>query len=223
MGVLLIIIKMKIAIFGSTGFLGKVLLKTALDNGYQVKILVRNPDKLGAFKNKVEFIHGNILNANDVRNTVSGTEAVLSTIGPPAKNPGDPEIYKKSMENIVEILEKENIKRFIHVGGAAAHLGGENENWTFGRRILKFMLTVTAKPILVAKQMEWDVLKKSKLEWTLVRPPAIIKGKSKSGKLIVDDKNLGSLKVNVEDLSNFMLEQITSALWIKKAPLVSNE
>lgn len=212
---------MKIAIFGSTGFLGKVLLKMALDKGYQIKTLVRNPDKSGEFRDKVEFIHGNILNLNDIRKTVSGTEAVLSTIGPPARNPGNPGIYKKCMENIVDILEKENIKRFIHVGGAA-HLGGENENWTIGRRLLKQMLNISGKQILVAKQLEWDVLKKSKLEWTLVRPPAILKGRSKSGNLLVDGKNLGSLKVNVKDLSNFMLEQITSDLWIKKAPLVSS-
>jgi putative NADH-flavin reductase len=212
---------MKIAIFGSTGFLGKVLLEMALDKGYQVKTLVRNPDKLGEFRDRVEFIHGNILNVNDIKMTVSGTEVVISTVGPPNRNPGNPDIYKKSMENIVDILEKENIRRFIHVGGAA-HLGGENENWTIGRRVLKQILNISGKQILVAKQLEWEVLKKSKLEWTLVRPPAILKGKSKSGNLLVDEKNLGSLKVNVKDLSNFMLEQITSDLWIKKAPLVSS-
>ena len=34
--------KMKIAILGSTGFLGKVLLEKALNAGYQVSTLVRN-------------------------------------------------------------------------------------------------------------------------------------------------------------------------------------
>jgi len=211
---------MKIAIFGSTGFLGKVLLEMALDKGYQIKTLVRDPDKLGEFKDRVEFIHGDIFNIKDIQSTVNGTEAILSTVGPPNRNTGDPEIYKKSMENIVSILEKENIKRFIHVGGAA-HGGGENENWTIGRRFLKKMLSITGPKILLAKQLEWEVLKKSKLDWTLVRPPAILKGKSNSGILSVDEINLGRLKVNVEDLSDFMLEQITSDLWIKKAPLVS--
>lgn len=211
---------MKIAIFGSTGFLGKVLLEMALDKGYQIKTLVRDPDKLGEFKDRVEFIHGDIFNVDDIQSTVSGTEAVLSTVGPPNRNTGDPEIYKKSMENIVDILGKENIRRFIHVGGAA-HAGGENENWTIGRRFLKQMLSITGPNILLAKQLEWEVLKKSKLDWTLVRPPAILKGKSNSGILSVDEINLGTLKVNVEDLADFILEQITSDLWIKKAPLVS--
>jgi putative NADH-flavin reductase len=211
---------MKIAIFGSTGFLGSVLLELALGKGYQVKTLVRNPDKLGEFKNQVEFIHGDIFNEKDIQSTIAGTEALLSTVGPPNRNTGDPEIYKRSMEKIISILEKENIKRFIHVGGAA-HPGGEDENWTFGRKFLKQMLSITGPKILLAKQLEWEVLKKSNLDWTLIRPPAIIKGRSRTGKLLIDEKNLGSLKVNVFDLSEFMLDQIASPSWIKKAPLVS--
>jgi putative NADH-flavin reductase len=213
---------MKITILGSTGFVGKVLLKKALDKGYQVKTLVRNPEKLGEFKTRVEFIQGNIFNAEDIEKTVSETEAVISTVGPPQRNPGDPERYKKAMEDLVAILEKRNIRRFIHIGGAA-HLGGEKENWTLGRRFLRFFLNTLSKPILVAKHLEWEVLKKSKLEWTLVRPPRIADGESKGKKLMADEKNLASLQVNVEDLSNFLLEQITSVTWIRKAPLISNE
>ena len=40
---------MKIAILGSTGFVGKVLLEKALENGYQPKTLVRNPEKLSDY------------------------------------------------------------------------------------------------------------------------------------------------------------------------------
>ena len=212
---------MKIAIFGSTGFLGKVLLKKALDMGYQVKTLVRNPEKLGEFKNSVEFIQGNIFNANDIEATVSETEAVISTVGPPNRNTGNPETYKKAMEDLVAVVEKAHIMRLIHVGGAV-HLGGENENWTLSRKLLRLFLNTLAKPVLVAKQLEWEVLKKSKLEWTLVRPPRIAKGKSQGKRLIADEKNLASLQVNVEDLSIFILEQINSDTWKRKAPLVSN-
>jgi len=38
-----------------------------------------------------------------------------------------------------------------------------------------------------------------------------------------DEKNLASVQVNVEDLVDFMLEQVSSKKWIKKAPLVANK
>ncbi len=194
---------MKIAIFGSTGFLGKALLNKALEKGYQVQTLVRNPAKLGEFKQKVEFVQGNIFNVEDIQETVVGTEAVLSAVGPPQKKTGKPEVYKTAMENLVSILEKQGIKRFIHTGGAV-HPGGENENWSMGRRMIKIYLTLFAKPILEAKYLEWEVLKKSSLDWTLVRPPQIINGASK-GELIADEKNLARTKVYVEDLAEFIL------------------
>ncbi len=212
---------MKIAILGSTGFLGKILLKKALEAGYEIKTLVRNPEKLGEFRDKVEYIQGNIFKADDIERTVSGTKAVLSTVGPPQKNPEDPEKYKKAMEDLVAILEKKNIMRLIHTGGAV-HPGGNNENWSTGRILLRLFLNIFAKPILEAKHLEWEVLKESNIDWTLVRPPKITKGESKNKKVIADEKNLASTKINVEDLASFILDQIVSENWIKKAPLVSS-
>ena len=38
---------MKIALLGSTGFVGTVLLKKALAQGHQLKVLARSPEKIG--------------------------------------------------------------------------------------------------------------------------------------------------------------------------------
>lgn len=125
------------------------------------------------------------------------------------------------MKNIVAAMEKHAVKRYIHIGGAV-HLGGENETWDFKRKFLRLFLSIVSKPILVAKQKEWEVLKTSDLDWTLVRPPRITSGKITT-KLLADEKNLYSLSVSVEELSDFILDQIKSPEWIKKAPLVSSK
>jgi hypothetical protein len=96
-----------------------------------------------------------------------------------------------------------------------------NENWTVGRRLLRLFLNIVWKPGLIAKQLEWEVLKNSQLDWTLVRPPKIKKGKSNK-KIVADEKNLITTEIYVEDLVNFMLLQIDSKDWIRKAPLIAN-
>ena len=209
---------MKIAVLGSTGFVGKVLLKKILEKGFQIKTLVRNPEKLGMYKEKVEFIQGNVFQTDKLEETVRGTEVVLSTV-PPERNTYKPEKYAKAMKDMIAVLERNAIKRFIHIGGAAHD--GENENWTVGRRLLRLFLNCVWKPGLVAKQLEWEVLKASNLDWTLVRPPLITKGQP-MGNVLADETNLSKTSVNVEDLANFMLELITSDKWIKKAPLVAS-
>jgi putative NADH-flavin reductase len=212
---------MKISIFGSTGFVGKVLIKKAIAAGYQVKTLARNPEKLAEIKDKIEILTGSVFESSSIEAAIEGTEVVLSTIGPPQRNPGDPVQYEKAMKDIVSAMNKYGIKRYIHIGGAG-HLGGENEKWTMSRRLLRFFLIVFSKQILVAKHLEWEVLKKSDLDWTLVRPPRITNEEA-SGTLSADERNLESLKVSVGDLTNFILEQITSKVWIRKAPLVSSK
>jgi len=211
---------MKIAILGSTGFVGKVLIKKAIDAGYQVKTLARNPEKLEEIKDKIEIITGSVFEPLSVEAAIEGAEAVLSTIGPPQRNPGDPVQYEKAMKNIVSAMDKYGIKRYIHIGGAA-HQGGENEVWNFNRKFLRLFLNLVGKQILVAKHLEWEVLKTSDLDWTLVRPPRITNEEA-SGNIVADEKRLESLKVSVGDLTDFILEQITSKDWIRKAPLISS-
>jgi putative NADH-flavin reductase len=209
---------MKIAILGSTGFVGKVLLEKALAKGYQVKTLVRNPEKLGDYKERVEYVSGNASQSDKLEKTVAGVDVVFSTL-PPIENGKDPDKSAKVMEDLVAILEKNAIRRFIHLGGAV-HGGGVNENWTFNRRLLKMYLNLVCKPVLIAKQLEWEILKNSNLDWTLVRPPRIMKEKP-IGHLAADEKNLASVQVNVEDLVDFLLTQVDSQKWIDKAPLVA--
>jgi putative NADH-flavin reductase len=209
---------MKIAILGSTGFVGKVLLPKAIEKGYQVKTLVRNPEKLGFYKEKVEFISGTASQADKLEQTVIGTEAVLSTL-PPILNTNGTEKSGQAFEDLVAVLERNSIKRFIHIGGAV-HGGGANENWTLDRRALWVFLNIVCRPVLIAKHLEWDRLRESNLDWTLVRPPRITNDKP-IGRFLVDEKNLASVQVNVEDLAEFLLKQIASRKWIRKAPLVA--
>ena len=54
---------MKIAIFGSTGFVGKVLVEKALEQGHEIKTLVRDMNKLGELKDKVEVIQGDLFSS----------------------------------------------------------------------------------------------------------------------------------------------------------------
>ena len=211
---------MKIAILGSTGFVGKILINKAIAARYEIKTLARNPEKLQALRDKVTIIKGSVFEQLSVEETINGTEAVISAIGPPAGKKCDPLQYETAMKNIVNIMDKHCIKRYIHIGGAA-HEGGENEYWPFNRQFLRLFLTLFSKKILVAKHLEWEVLKASDLDWTLVRPPRIANEKV-SGNMSANEQKLDSLKVSVEDLTDFILEQITSKEWIRKAPLVSS-
>lgn len=210
---------MRIAILGSTGFLGKVLLGKAIERGHEVRTLVRTPSKLGRFETQVEVVVGSTFQAESLDETVRGTQAVISTVGPPQKNPGQPNDYRLAMENLVAAMRRHGIARLIHVGGGV-HDGGHDERWSIRRRLLRLVLNLVYKPGLEAKRLEWEVLRQSDLEWTLVRPPRIAPRKP-PGELVADESGLPSLQVWVEDLADFILQQLESREWIRRAPLVA--
>src|SRR5947208_1838731 len=70
-----------IAIFGASGQTGKQLTEQALKQGYQVKALVRNPDRLAGRDPNLQVIQGDLTDPAKVEETVRGTQAVLSVIG----------------------------------------------------------------------------------------------------------------------------------------------
>jgi putative NADH-flavin reductase len=209
----------RIAVLGSTGFLGKVLLGKAIERGHEVRTLVRTRSKLGQFETRVEVVVGSTFQAASLDETVRGTQAVISTVGLPQKNPGQPDDYRLAMENLVAAMRRHGIARLIHVGGAV-HDGGHDERWSVRRRLLRLVLNLVYKPGLEAKRLEWEVLRQSDLEWTLVRPPRIAPRKP-PGELVADESGLPSLQVWVEDLADFILQQLESREWIRRAPLVA--
>ncbi len=212
---------MKLTLLGSTGFVGKVLLARAIESNHEVRTLVRTPEKLGEWRKRVSYVVGDATDGAAVASALGGSDAVLSTIGPPARNPGDPRRYEVAMKNIVHAMEELGLKRIIHTGGAG-YAVLEDEHWPLRRRFLRaFLRFFGAKPILEAKRLEWQVLKNSTLDWTLVRPPAITTS-APSGKLVADERRLHAISMNVFDLVEFMLEQALSREWIHKAPLLSS-
>jgi putative NADH-flavin reductase len=144
---------MKITILGSTGFVGKDLIKKAIAAEHQIKTLAGNPKKLEDIKDKIEIIEGSVFESLSVEAAIEGSEVVQSTIGPPQGKSCDPYQYENAMKEIVRIMDRYGIKRYIHIGGAA-HPGGEDEIWNFGRKFLRLFLNLFGKQILVTKHLE---------------------------------------------------------------------
>jgi len=210
---------MKIAFFGSTGFLGKVLLGHVLDAEHQVRVLVRNPEKLGELKEKVEIVEGEYFDAEKVDETVRGVDAVVSCIGPPIRKSPPVDQYATAMENLIAAMKRNGIKRFVWTGGAATTL--ENEKLGFKQKFIKLMIDLMAGHTLPIKRKEYAIIAASDIEWIAIRPPRIASGTPK-GIVLADESTLASSAVNIHDLSAFMLEQLVSDEWVRKAPLVAS-
>lgn len=77
----------KVAVLGGGGRTGKYLVNQLLENGFSVKLLLRNPDDFTIQNSKIEIIKGDAIDEESINVLLKDCQAVLSTIG---QRPGEP-------------------------------------------------------------------------------------------------------------------------------------
>lgn len=210
---------MQITILGSTGPIGKAFVHEALKLNYQVKVLVRNPDKLGKLKEKVEIVKGNLLDASSVEKALEGSNAVINVSGA-VKEPDQLDKFQKIGKILMEKMKQQGIKRLINISLAVIPL--PQEELELKRKLLRVFVNLFYKQKKQIQEIVMGIILNDKdIIWTLVRP-AMVSGKAGTGKVLADAKKMPETTIMLEDLGMFMVEQITSVEWIKKAPLVAS-
>jgi len=106
---------MRLSLFGATGRVGGRLLEYALAEGHTVRALVRDPAKL-APRPGLTVLAGDVLDSAAVRDTIAGTDAVLSGLGGAGlQDPG--EAQSQGMRNIVAAMAAHGVTRVLGVAG----------------------------------------------------------------------------------------------------------
>ena len=206
---------MKIALLGSTGFLGKHILKHALDEGHEIRALVRLPEKLEEFIEQVEYVQGDYFKARSISETLKGCQVVVSAIAP-AKNI-QPTEYKKALRNLVNEMKGQGIDRLIQVSEASVKINGSATN--FATQFIRLKQRLFNYQKLKIRDLEAELISNSALAWILIRPQKI--ECLNYAELKVNAQKLYSKKVDVDSLAQFIISQLQSKQWIHKAPLVS--
>ncbi|WP_372772814.1 NAD(P)-dependent oxidoreductase [Mangrovibacterium sp.] len=212
----------QITILGATGLVGNNLLAKAIGRGYKVKVLVRNSHKLKGLTPQVEVIEGNYFDKGKLKQALEDSVAILSTIGPPLSNgvtATDETNYINSMAYMIEQMEANHQFRLISISGAGIVL--PNENLPLARKLMRVMLKTTSRTTVNIKDKELKLLFESGLNWTNIRPPMI--KEVVDGAFTVDENKFLGMAVDVNQLTDFMLDEIDNKRWLKKAPIVATK
>ncbi len=97
----------------------------ALEKGYQVRMLVRNPEKLTFRDARVEIVEGDAQNLNDIQKLLIDCQIVVNTFGQPLK---EKQIYSSVTENILEVMTDLQIDRYIGVTGGSLTINGDKKS-----------------------------------------------------------------------------------------------
>jgi putative NADH-flavin reductase len=206
---------MNLVILGATGGIGLELVKQAAELGHSVTAFVRAPERLEAFRDRITIVRGNLLNSAELAKILEGQDAVLSSFGP-----RDP----RANGNLLHSFAIALTKAMLHSGM---------------RRVIVVSVAFLFKDMIIppaylvgrllfshhvadATAME-GILKKSGLDWTIVRPPQLT-DKPRTGTYRVREGHLPRFGFTISraDVADYMIKAVENRSSIGKIVGVCN-
>lgn len=206
-----------IAVFGATGGVGRHVVQQAQAAGYSVRALVRDPDRLPADSGLTTVV-GDITDPEAVARTVEGADAVIWAVGSTSNSADQVPIFESGARNLVVAMKRHGVRRLVALSGAGITLDGERK--PVRGRLMSALVGVLVRHVVEAKRREYAAFKDSGLDWTLVRPPRVVKG-APTGRYVAGDVLVGRT-VTQGDLAEFMLRETHEAKHVRAAPFISS-
>lgn len=201
------------ALLGATRGIGRAVLDLALERGHRVRALVRPDSTLDALHPNLTLVPGDATNPRDVATALAGTEALLSTIGAPARSKH--QVRTRAAEACVEAMRVTGVRRLIAV--SVYGTGETREHLPFFTRALVFPLFL--RRVIADHETQEAAIERSGLDWTLVRPPYLTEGPPTGDYAIDFGAQVSGLtwKISRADVAHAMLGALEQRAYVRSA------
>lgn len=205
---------MKIVIFGASGKTGFLLLEQALKSGHQIIAYVRRADSISIEHANLKVVIGKLDEKLKIKDALIGADACISTLGGGSLIHRTPEIVS-GIANIVDAMEQLGTKRFIYMSS----IGAGDSRFLMAQPIRFLIVSLFLRIPLADHNANEELIAKSKLDWTVVRPGGLTDG------LLNDDVNFGkdiipmkgNRSISRASVASFILKQINNKALYKTA------
>ncbi len=218
---------MKICLLGATGRTGKVVLSQALERGWEVNALVRDPQKVAIQSERLHLITGTPSNREDLSKALTDCQAVINTLNISRKSDfpwarlRTPERFLSEVAtHLIELLPQHKIERIVFTTAWGV---GDSEKDIPGW----FRLLIQRSNIGYAyadHERQEALFEASGLQWTAVRPVGLTNS-HRSRDLIVSTNNSPkpTLMISRKRVAQFLLDCLAGATYIGEKPVVSEK
>ncbi len=114
-----------VLVTGASGYVGGRLVTVLLERGYQVRCLVRTPDKLlsAPWRTSVDVVQGDV--GGDLSEVMAGVDAAFYLVHSIGSSPEWAEHDREVAENFRRAAEVVGVRRIIYLGGLGDHSSGD--------------------------------------------------------------------------------------------------
>ena len=204
---------MKVIIFGATGKTGQHTWRQALEQGHEVTVFVRSPQKIESDDANLHIVQGDVFDAESVANAVAKHDAGIVCLGSTSLR--DKTTLTVGTKNIVDGMTRHIMARLVIVSAAGVGESGAQIGW-LSRILFKTML----RNLFADHHAQEALVKESPLDWTIVRA-AILKDEPASGDYTASNTaKVGH--INRADVAHFLVKQVTDRTYSQQAISVTS-
>jgi putative NADH-flavin reductase len=207
---------MQIVVLGATGRIGAEVVAEGLRRDWTVRAATRGGARLPVLPRlstmRVDFADPERLGA-----LLSDVDAVIACLGPRPRTTADAAEFVAACLRLVAALDRHHVRRLVVVSEAEVRLPGEPPLGVAPRLGLRLR---RVRQRLVAKQVEYEVIAASGLDWTVLRPVAVRDG-GRTG-----DYELGPSArdtrpgISPADVAVALVDQVSDSHHLREAPFV---
>jgi putative NADH-flavin reductase len=208
---------MKLLVLGATGGTGLEIVRQAIDRGHSVTALVRSPERLKEYRDRITIKEGDLVNTADLEQAIRGHDAVLSAFGPRLPmSKADANLRQRFAIALTGAMSRGGVRRLVVESVAFLFKDSIFPPAYFLGRLF-FPGTVVD-----ASAME-SIFAQTELEWTMVRPPQLT-DKPYTGKYRVGVGHLPrfGFKISRADVADYMIKAVENPSAIRQVIGVCN-
>ncbi|MFC7382042.1 NAD(P)-dependent oxidoreductase [Sphaerisporangium rhizosphaerae] len=211
---------MKLTVFGATGRTGREVVRQALDAGHQVTAVVRDPARLPISHGALEVITAEVTSPDALRPVLAGRDAAISALGPNGRK--DVGIASRALTSIVRAMEGGDARRLVTLSAVPVGPIPDGEPLIYRAVVLPLIQRVFRDGYADLRAME-DEVRRSSLEWTVVRPPRLT-DRPPTGKYrrVVGGNVARGHTISRADLAHALLDCLDDPATVKQAVGVAN-
>jgi len=209
-----------VLIIGASRGIGLATVKRALKAGHSVRAMSRSATAIRLRDPKLEKLDGDARDRDTIERALVGVDAVIQALGISS----DPELiltgtrlFSAATRILVRAMEASTVRRLICVTG----FGAGNSRGR-GGILYNLASALLLGRIYADKDVQERIIRRSQLDWTIVRPTILTNGpRTKAYRVLTDPRDWAPGFISRADVADFLVKQIDDTNLLRKTPALT--